>query len=137
MLDGDRLRRNLCKDLGFSDADRSENIRRVAAVAQLLMDAGLMVIVALISPFQADRDAAQQSIGADRFLEIHIDTPLAVAERRDVKGLYRKARNGELTRFTGIDSPDEVPAAPALRIKTEHESPEESAARVMGLVTLR
>lgn len=134
VLDGDRLRQDLCKDLGFSDADRAENTRRTAAVAALMVDAGLTVIVALISPFQADREAARATIGADRFLEIHIDTPLAVAEKRDVKGLYQKARSGQISQFTGIDSPYEAPVAPALRIRTEHESPEQSAARVMALL---
>lgn len=134
VLDGDRLRQNLCKDLGFTDADRAENIRRVAAVAELMVDAGLTVIVALISPFRADRDAARATIGAQRFFEIHIDAPLAVAEQRDVKGLYQKARNGQIRDFTGIDSPYEPPLAPALRIRTEHESPAQSAARVMALL---
>jgi adenylyl-sulfate kinase len=134
VLDGDALRHNLCRDLGFSDADRAENNRRAAAVATLMMDAGLTVIVALISPFQADRDAARATIGAHRFLEIHIDTPLAVAEQRDVKGLYHKARSGQIRHFTGIDSPYEAPVAPALKIETEHESPEQSAARVMALL---
>tara|TARA_R100001039_G_C1850520_1_gene110741 strand:+ start:2716 stop:3243 length:528 start_codon:yes stop_codon:yes gene_type:complete len=134
ILDGDRLRQDLCKDLGFSDTDRAENMRRTATVAALMADAGLTVIVALISPFQDGREAARASIGADRFLEIHIDAPLAVVERRDVKGLYQKARNGQLSQVTGIDSPYEAPLAPALRIQTEHETPEQSVARVMTLL---
>ncbi|ALO46386.1 adenylyl-sulfate kinase [Pseudohongiella spirulinae] len=134
LLDGDNVRRGLCADLGFSDADRVENIRRVAEVAALMTDAGLIVLAAFISPFKAEREAARQSIGADRFFEIYVDAPLAVAERRDVKGLYAKARRGEIRHFTGIDSPYEAPEAPALVIKTEHETPERSAARVVELL---
>ena len=134
LLDGDCIRRGLSQDLGFSDADRVENIRRVAEVAHLMMDAGLIVLVALISPFRAERSTAQQTVGKDRFFEIYIDTPLAVAEQRDVKGLYKRARSGELKNFTGIDSPYEAPAAPALTINTETESPQQSAARVMAFL---
>lgn len=131
LLDGDNVRRSLCADLGFSDADRVENIRRVAAVADMMADAGLIVLAAFISPFRAERDAARQTIGADRFYEIFVDTPLALAEQRDVKGLYKKARSGEIKNFTGIDSAYEPPVAPALIIETAHESPEQSAARIV------
>ncbi|KKO11883.1 adenylyl-sulfate kinase [Pseudohongiella sp.] len=137
VLDGDNVRKGLSQDLGFSDADRTENIRRVAEVAKLMRDAGLTVIVALISPFRAERDAARTSIGNDHFIEIYLDTPLAVAEQRDVKGLYKKARSGELKNFTGIDSPYEPPLAPALTIHTETETPQQSAARVMQVLNVK
>ncbi len=137
VLDGDNVRKGLSQDLGFSDADRTENIRRVAEVAKLMRNAGLTVIVALISPFRAERDAARTSIGNDHFIEIYLDTPLAVAERRDVKGLYKKARSGELKNFTGVDSPYEPPLAPALTIHTETETPQQSAARVMQVLNVK
>jgi len=118
VLDGDLLRTGLNRDLGFSDADRSENIRRVAEVARLMADAGLVVLVAFISPFRRDRDAARALFAAGQFSEVYLDTPLAVAEQRDPKGLYARARCGEIPRFTGIDSPYEAPASPELRIDT-------------------
>lgn len=131
LLDGDNVRHGLNRDLGFTDADRIENIRRVSEVAKLMTDAGLLVLTAFISPFRAERIQAKQTIGEDRFYEIYVATPLEVAEQRDVKGLYKKARSGELKNFTGIDSPYEIPAAPALTISTENETPEQSAARVV------
>jgi adenylyl-sulfate kinase len=134
LLDGDNVRRGLSRDLGFSDADRVENIRRVAEVARLMMDSGLIVLTAFISPFRAERIQARQTIGADNFYEIFIDTPLAVAEQRDVKGLYKKARSGQLKNFTGIDSPYEVPEAPSLTVFTEHETAEQSAAKVVAFL---
>ncbi len=127
LLDGDNLRHGLNKDLGFSDADRVENIRRVGEVARLMSDAGLIVITAFISPFRAERDMVRQMIGPGEFFEIHIDTPIAVAEQRDVKGLYKKARAGQLKNFTGIDSPYEPPTAPELHIDTSKLSAEEAA----------
>lgn len=134
ILDGDIVRRGLSSDLGFSDADRAENIRRVAEVARLMSDAGTTVIVALISPMRIEREKAKNIIGADRFLEIFIDVPLSVAEKRDVKGLYKKARAGELKQFTGIDSPYEAPVKPALRVCTDKETPQQSLMRVMALL---
>src|SRR5690554_313086 len=131
LLDGDNVRHGLNRDLGFTDADRIENIRRVSEVAKLMTDAGLLVLTAFISPFRAERIQAKQTIGEDRFYEIYVATPLEVAEQRDVKGLYKKARSGQLKNFTGIDSPYEIPAAPALTISTENETPEQSAARVV------
>lgn len=116
VLDGDNVRLGLNRDLGFAEADRVENIRRVAEVAKLMMDAGLIVMVAFISPFRQDREAARQSIGEDNFVEIHMSTPLEVCEARDPKGLYKKARRGEVLNMTGIDSPYEPPLAPALRV---------------------
>ena len=118
LLDGDNVRHGLNKDLGFTDADRVENIRRVAEVARLMVDAGLIVITAFISPFRAEREMARSLLGSDEFIEVFIDTPLEIAEQRDVKGLYKKARCGELKNFTGIDSPYEVPENAEIRIDT-------------------
>lgn len=119
ILDGDNIRHGLCKDLGFTEKDRAENIRRIAEVANLMADAGLLVIVSFISPFRAERLMAKELIGAKRFLEVFIDVPLAVAEKRDPKGLYKKARCGEIKNLTGIDSPYEKPQAPDVTINTE------------------
>ena len=127
LLDGDNVRHGLNRDLGFSDADRVENVRRVAEVARLMTDAGLIVITAFISPFRAERDMVRQMIAPGEFYEIHVDTPLATAEARDVKGLYRKARAGQLKNFTGIDSPYEAPGAPEIHIDTARLTPEEAA----------
>jgi bifunctional enzyme CysN/CysC len=118
LLDGDNVRHGLNKDLGFTDEDRVENIRRVAEVAKLMVDAGLIVLVSFISPFRAERRMARELMGPNEFVEVFVDTPLAVAESRDVKGLYRKARAGELKNFTGVDSPYEVPEAPEIHIDT-------------------
>ncbi len=118
VLDGDRLRHGLNRDLGFTEADRVENIRRVAEVAKLMVDAGLVVIVALISPFRAEREMARSLFAAGEFVEVFVDASLAECERRDPKGLYAKARRGELNNFTGIDSPYESPLAPEVHLKT-------------------
>ena len=127
LLDGDNVRHGLNKDLGFTEADRVENIRRVGEVAKLMTDAGLIVITAFISPFQSEREMVRAMIQPGEFLEIFIDTPLDVAEQRDVKGLYAKARSGEIKNFTGIDSPYEAPENPQLRIDTIKLTPEEAA----------
>lgn len=127
LLDGDNVRHGLNRDLGFTEADRIENIRRVGEVAKLMSDAGLIVITAFISPFKAEREMVRSMLPEGEFLEIFIDTPLAEAEKRDVKGLYRKARAGQLKNFTGIDSPYEAPEAPEIRIDTTAMSPEEAA----------
>ena len=132
LLDGDNVRHGLNKDLGFADADRVENIRRVGEVAKLMTDAGLIVITAFISPFRAERDMVRQMIAAGEFFEIHIDTPLADAEARDVKGLYKKARAGQLKNFTGIDSPYEAPTTPEIHIDTSKLGPEEAADVIVG-----
>jgi len=132
LLDGDNVRHGLNRDLGFTEADRVENIRRVAEVARLMLDAGLITIVSFISPFRAERDMARALVGHDEFVEVFVDTPLAVAEERDPKGLYKKARRGELKHFTGIDSPYEPPAQPELRVDTVAESPEEAADRIVA-----
>lgn len=131
LLDGDNIRRGLSRDLGFSEDDRVENIRRVAEVARLMADSGLVVIVAFISPFRADRRMAREVAGEGRFCEVFVDTPLHVAEARDPKGLYRKARQGELVNFTGVDSPYERPESAELRIDTTATSPVEAADRVV------
>lgn len=137
LLDGDNLRHGLNRDLGFTEADRIENIRRTGEVARLMTDAGLVVITALISPFAADRETVRAMLPAGEFIEVHIDTPLAEAERRDVKGLYAKARAGEIRNFTGIDSPYEAPLDPEIRIDTRHESPEAAAERIVSYLLQR
>jgi bifunctional enzyme CysN/CysC len=127
LLDGDNIRHGLNKDLGFTQADRIENIRRIGEVAKLMTDAGLIVLTAFISPFRAERDLVRSMIAPGEFWEIHVDTPLAQAEARDVKGLYKKARSGELKNFTGIDSPYEPPLTPEIKIDTVSMAAEEAA----------
>ena len=134
LLDGDNVRHGLNRDLGFTDADRVENIRRVAEVARLMADAGLIVLTAFISPFRSERRMARELIDAGMFIEIHVDTPLDVAEQRDPKGLYRKARRGELKNFTGIDSAYEPPEHPELRIAAAEIDAETAANRVVALL---
>jgi bifunctional enzyme CysN/CysC len=123
ILDGDNVRHGLNRDLGFTEADRVENIRRVSEVAKLLVDAGLIVIVAFISPFRAERELARGLFDAGEFIEVYVDTPLEECERRDVKGLYAKARRGELKNFTGIDSDYEPPHAPEIHLRTLEAKP--------------
>jgi bifunctional enzyme CysN/CysC len=132
LLDGDNVRHGLNKDLGFADADRVENIRRVGEVARLMTDAGLIVIASFISPFRAEREMVRQLIAQGEFFEIFIDTPLADAEARDVKGLYKKARSGKLKNFTGIDSPYEPPEHPEIHIDTTRVTPEEAAELIVA-----
>jgi len=127
LLDGDNVRHGLNKDLGFTEADRIENIRRVGEVARLMTDAGLIVITAFISPFKVERDMVRSMLPQGEFIEIFVDTPLAEAEKRDVKGLYKKARSGQLKNFTGIDSPYEAPEEPEVRVDTTALSPDEAA----------
>jgi bifunctional enzyme CysN/CysC len=134
LLDGDNVRHGLNKDLGFTEGDRVENVRRVGEVAKLMLDAGLIVATAFISPFRSERALARSLVEEGEFIEIHVDTPLAVAEERDVKGLYKKARRGELANFTGIDSPYEVPEAPELRIDTTAMTSEQAADQVIALL---
>ena len=126
ILDGDNVRHGLNKDLGFTDADRVENIRRVAEVSRLMVDAGLIVMVAFISPFRAERRMARMLFEGGEFVEVFVDTPLDVAEGRDPKGLYKKARRGELRNFTGVDSPYESPEQPDVRIDTTQLAPEQA-----------
>ncbi|EPE1852915.1 adenylyl-sulfate kinase [Cronobacter dublinensis] len=116
LLDGDNVRHGLCSDLGFSDDDRKENIRRVGEVAKLMVDAGLVVLTAFISPHRAERQMVREQLGAGRFIEVFVDTPLEVCEARDPKGLYKKARAGELRNFTGIDAVYEAPQAPEIHL---------------------
>jgi bifunctional enzyme CysN/CysC len=132
ILDGDNVRHGLNKDLGFTDADRVENIRRVAEVARLMVDAGLIVLVSFISPFRAERRMARTLLSDGEFVEVFVDAPLAVAEARDPKGLYKKARRGELKNFTGIDSPYEAPEKPELQIDTTRLSPEQAVERILA-----
>jgi bifunctional enzyme CysN/CysC len=131
LLDGDNVRHGLNRDLGFTEVDRVENIRRVSEVAKLMLDAGLITLVSFISPFRAERDMARGLAGDGNFLEIFVDAPLALAEQRDPKGLYQKARRGELKNFTGIDSPYEAPVAPDIHIDTRNESAETAAERIV------
>jgi bifunctional enzyme CysN/CysC len=131
LLDGDNVRHGLNKDLGFTDGDRVENIRRVAEVARLMVDAGLIVMVSFISPFRSERRMARGLVEAGEFIEVFVDTPLAQAEARDVKGLYKKARRGELKNFTGIDSPYEAPENPEIHLDTAQLTPEAAALRVI------
>ncbi len=137
VLDGDNVRHGLNKDLGFTAADRVENIRRIAEVAKLMVDAGLIVSAAFISPFRAERRMARALFEPGEFIEIYVDTPLAVAEQRDPKGLYKKARRGELKNFTGIDSPYECPEQPELVIDTVVSSPERAAAEIVKFLMSR
>jgi bifunctional enzyme CysN/CysC len=132
LLDGDNVRHGLNRDLGFTDADRVENIRRVAEVSRLMVDAGLIVLVSFISPFRSERLMARELVEQGEFVEIFVDTPLAEAERRDVKGLYAKARRGEIKNFTGIDSDYEAPENPEIRINTMKYAPEEAASQIVG-----
>ena len=127
LLDGDNVRQGINRDLEYSDADRAENIRRVAEIANLMVDAGLITLVAFISPFQAERRFARSLFPEDEFIEIYVATPLETAEARDPKGLYKKARRGELCHFTGIDSPYEVPVRAELSIDTTLTSAEQAA----------
>ena len=137
LLDGDNVRHGLNKDLGFTDADRVENIRRVAEVAGLMTEAGLVTLVSFISPFEAERRMARERVGDGEFLLVHVDTPLAVAEQRDVKGLYRKARAGQIRNFTGIDSPYEVPGDADLTVDTVRMSAEDAADAVIAALADR
>ncbi len=137
LLDGDNIRMGLNKDLGFSASGRVENIRRVAEVAALMVDAGLIVIVAFISPFRRERAMARSLVGPGEFIEIFVDTPIAVAEARDPKGLYKKARRGELKDFTGIDSPYEAPENPEIRIDTTLTSALEAAETIVSFLKMQ
>ena len=134
LLDGDNVRHGLNKDLGFTDADRIENIRRVGEVAKLMTDAGLIVITAFISPFRSERQMLRDMMAPGEFVEVFVDTPLSVAEERDVKGLYAKARSGQLKNFTGIDSPYEAPETPEIHIDTTTMSIDEAAEQIVKQV---
>ena len=137
VLDGDNIRHGLCKDLGFSDADREENIRRIGEVAKLFLDAGVIVLTAFVSPFLADRDKARALVADGDFLEIHCAADLAVCESRDPKGLYAKARAGQIKEFTGISSPYEAPEKPELCLDTGAQNLEQCVAAVINLLEER
>lgn len=137
LLDGDNLRKGLNKDLGFSPEDRSENIRRISEIASLFVDAGVVVLAAFVSPYKNDREMIRNTVKDDNFVEIFVDTPLEECEKRDVKGLYAKARTGEIKNFTGISAPYERPEAPDLRLDTTLESIEESVEKVIGIISKR
>ncbi len=132
LLDGDNVRHGLNGDLGFSDEERVENIRRISEVAKLFLDAGLIVSTAFISPFASDRALAKEKIAAGEFIEVYIDTPIAVCEQRDPKGLYKKARAGEIKDFTGIDSDYDVPETPQIHVKTAQQSVEQCAEQIVN-----
>ncbi|ROQ30519.1 adenylyl-sulfate kinase [Gallaecimonas pentaromativorans] len=131
LLDGDNVRHGLCSDLGFSDSDRTENLRRVGEVARLMVDAGLIVLAAFVSPFASDRQLIRERLPQGRFFEIYVEASLEACESRDPKGLYAKARRGEIKHMTGLDSPFEVPASPDLVVNTQALSPAEAVNKVL------
>ncbi len=135
-LDGDNIRHGLNRDLGFSEADRAENIRRIAEVARLFADAGVITLVSFISPYRADREQARRvhEAAGNSFLEVHVDCELSAAESRDPKGLYKNARAGEISQFTGVDAPYEAPLKPDLRVRTDEQTVEQSVAAVLDLL---
>lgn len=137
VLDGDNIRHGLNKDLGFSHRDRTENIRRIAEVARLMNNAGLIVITAFISPYRDDRQLARKIVGAERFVEIYVNTPLGTCEARDPKGMYKRARAGLIVGFTGVNDPYESPETPDLTINTSIASPSECAGKVLTAVIAR
>jgi len=132
ILDGDNIRHGLNKNLGFSPADRTENIRRIGEVAKLFTEAGVVALTAFISPYRADRDQVRAIMAAGDFVEVHVDCPVEVCEQRDVKGLYKKARAGEIKEFTGISAPYEAPTKPELTINTAGQSVEASANQILA-----
>ncbi|MEL7230866.1 MAG: adenylyl-sulfate kinase, partial [Pseudomonadota bacterium] len=137
VLDGDNVRHGLNKDLGFTDADRVENIRRVGEVAKLMVDAGLIVLGSFISPFQQERDMVRGLVDSDEFVEVFVDTPLEICEQRDVKGLYAKARAGKLKNFTGIDSEYQAPESPEVRLEGNGQEPDRLAERLLAYLEER
>lgn len=136
-LDGDNIRYGLSRDLGFAPHDRTENIRRLGEVCKLFNNAGMFVVTAFISPYRADRATARDIVGADRFVEVHLDTAIDVCEQRDPKGLYKKARAGEINDFTGISAPYETPERPAMVIDTSKSSVEDSVAEILHKISHR
>lgn len=134
ILDGDEIRKGLNKDLGFSEEDRKENIRRVGEVARLFIQSGMVVITAFISPFRSDRDAVRKLVGEENFIEVYLDCPLAECEKRDVKGLYKLAREGKVLNFTGISSPYEPPEHADLTLHTASEPPEVSTSKLLKFI---
>ncbi|MDQ7049173.1 MAG: adenylyl-sulfate kinase [Enterobacterales bacterium] len=134
LLDGDNIRHGLCGDLGFSDRDRVENIRRISELCKLFVDAGEIVLAAFISPFRTDRAFARSLLGNQEFIEVFVDAPLAVCEERDPKGLYKKARRGEIHKFTGIDSDYQAPSDPEIRIDTASNDPQACVAQILDFL---
>ncbi len=137
VLDGDNIRHGLCKDLGFSDADRTENIRRIGEVSKLFAEAGVLALTAFISPFRSDRDAVRELVNEGDFIEIYCKCDLSVCEERDVKGLYKKARAGEIPEFTGINSPYEEPLKPEVTVDTAAQSIDESVDQIINALVAR
>jgi bifunctional enzyme CysN/CysC len=137
LLDGDNVRHGLSRDLGFTEADRVENIRRAGEVAKLMVDAGLIVICSFISPYRAERDMIRGLVGANEFIEVHVDTPLEECMRRDPKGLYAKAGRGQIKNFTGLDAPYEAPEAPELHLGTMDQTPDQLADEIIRLLSAR
>ncbi|WPZ11917.1 adenylyl-sulfate kinase [Roseivirga spongicola] len=133
-LDGDNIRQGLCNDLAFTEEDRVENIRRIGEVARLFLDSGVIVLNSFVSPFEKDREAVRNLVGSDNFIEVFVDCPLEVCEARDVKGLYKKAREGKIRNFTGITSPFEVPQKPDVIIKSAEEDPKDSLHKLLSIV---
>ena len=134
ILDGDNIRQGINKDLSFSSQDRSENIRRIAEIGNLMIDAGIITLSAFVSPFQKDREMVRKTVGKNNFIEVFINTSLSECEKRDVKGLYKKARAGEISNMTGISSPYEPPTNPDLEIITDKESVEESLLKLLKFI---
>lgn len=134
ILDGDNIRTGLNKDLGFDENGRNENIRRIGEVAKLFVDAGVIVLTPFISPFKTDRQTVKNLVGQNEFVEIFVNCPLEICEARDVKGIYKKARNGEIKNFTGIDSPFEIPENPDLEIQTDKMEIEESMEKILNFL---
>jgi len=135
LLDGDNVRHGLCGDLGFSDSDRVENIRRISEVAKLFVDSGLLVLTAFISPFKTDREFCRSLLQDNEFIEVFIDTPIEECEKRDPKGLYQKARQGDIKDFTGIDSAYEAPEAPEIHLSFTGETAEQSAEKLFAILS--
>jgi len=136
LLDGDNMRMGLCKDLSFSEDDRVENIRRVGEVSKLFVDSGLITLSAFISPFRNDRALARDMLDDGEFIEVFVDAPLSVCEQRDAKGLYKRARRGEIKNFTGIDSPYETPLTPEIHLKNAEQGPEQSVAQILDYLKM-
>ena len=134
ILDGDNIRTGLCKDLGFDEHGRKENIRRIGEVSKLFVDAGVIVLTAFISPFKSDRQTVKDLVAENEFVEIFVNCPIEECEKRDVKGLYKKARNGEIKNFTGIDSPFEAPEKPDIEVETNKLTLDESVEKVLKIV---
>jgi len=134
LLDGDNVRNGLNKDLGFTEKDRKENLRRIGEVAKLMLDAGIIVISAFISPYKTERKAVKEIVGENRFIEVYVNSPLNVCEERDIKGLYKKARQGIISQFTGISAPYEAPATPDVEVRTNEETIETSLNKIIHYI---